>query len=70
MNILIISFYLKCKKFFSVLRSWNYLDLVPEPKLNLILVLLLHNSFKWQYMAVAGAGAEIMDKVGAGAENK
>ena len=46
------------------------MDLVPEPKLNLILVLLLHNSFKWQYMAVAGAGAEIMDKVGAGAENK
>ncbi len=30
------------------------------------------NSFKWQYMAVAGAGAgaEIMDKVGAGAKNK
>ena len=25
-------------------------------------------SFKWQYMAVAGAGAEIIDKGGAGAE--
>ena len=35
-------------------------------------VLLLQNSFKWQYMAVAGAGAgaEIMGKAGAGAENK
>ena len=30
------------------------------------------NIFKWQYMAVAGdgAGAEIMDKGGAGAEKK
>ena len=27
-------------------------------------------SFKFQYMAVAGAGAEIRDKGGAGAENK
>ena len=70
MNILIISFYLKCKVFFSVAELELFGDLVPEPKLNLILVLLLHNSFKWQYMAVAGAGAEIMDKVGAGAENK
>ena len=36
------------------------------------MVLLLQNSFKWQYMAVAGAGAgaEIMDKGGAGAEKK
>ena len=38
------------------------------------IVLLLYNSFKWQYMALAGAragaGAEIMDKVGAGDENK
>ena len=34
------------------------------------IVLLLENSSMWQYMAVAvaGAGAEIMDKVGA--ENK
>ena len=34
--------------------------------------LLLYNSFMGQYMAVAGAGtgAENMDKVGAGAENK
>ena len=33
---------------------------------------VLQNSFKWQDMAVtrAGAGAEIMDKSGAGAENK
>ena len=30
-------------------------------------VLLFQNSFKWQYKAVAGA--EIMDKVGAGAEH-
>ena len=40
------------------------------------MVLLSLNSFKWQYMAGAGAGAvaEIMDKGGAGAgvvaENK
>ena len=32
------------------------------------IVLLLYNSFKWQY--IAGAGAEILDKGGAGAENK
>ena len=35
---------------------------------------IMQNSFKYQYMAVAGAGAvagaEIMDKGGAGAENK
>ena len=30
--------------------------------------MLLQNSFKWQYIAVAGA--EIMDNGGAGAENK
>ena len=42
------------------------------------IVLLVQNSFKWQYIDVAGAGfgAEIMGKVGAeimdkvGAENK
>ena len=36
----------------------------------IVRVLLLQNSFKWhwQYMAVAGAGAEIIDKGGAGAE--
>ena len=35
------------------------------------MVLILQNSFKWQNMAVAGtgAGAEIMDNGGAGAEN-
>ena len=35
-------------------------------------VLLLQNSFKWQYLSVAGARAEaeIMDKGGAGAEHK
>ena len=36
-------------------------------------LLLQQYSFKWQYMAGAGAGvgaAEIMDKGGAGAENK
>ena len=35
-------------------------------------VLLLQNSLKWQYMdgAGAGAGAKIMDKGGAGTENK
>ena len=32
--------------------------------------MVLLNSFKWQYMAEAGAGVEIMDKGGAGAENK
>ena len=31
---------------------------------------IVMNSFKWQYMAGAGAGAEIIDKSGAGAENK
>ena len=36
------------------------------------IVLLVQNSFKWQYMDVAGAGAgaEIMEKGGAGYENK
>ena len=38
------------------------------------MVQLIKNSFEWQYMAVsaagAGAGAKIMDKGGAGAENK
>ena len=38
------------------------------------MALQLLNSFKWQYMAVAGAGAgaraEIMNKAGAEAENK
>ena len=34
------------------------------------MILLLFNSFKWQYMAGAGAGAEIRDKGGTGAENK
>ena len=34
------------------------------------IVLLFLNSLKCQYMAVAVAGAEIMVKVGAGAENK
>ena len=36
------------------------------------IVILFQNSLKCQYMAVAGAGvgAEIMVKVGAGAENK
>ena len=36
------------------------------------IVLLIENSFKRQYMAVsgAGAGAEIMHKGGAGAENE
>ena len=36
------------------------------------MVLKLQNCFKWHYMAVAGAaaGAEIMDKGGAGADNK
>ena len=29
---------------------------------------VFYNSFKWQYMAVAGAGAEIINK--GGAENK
>ena len=40
--------------------------------ISIVLLLLLLNSFKRQYMAVAGAGAgaEMMDKVGAGAENK
>ena len=33
-----------------------------------LMVQLLYYSFKWQYKA--GAGAEIMDKGGAGAENK
>ena len=33
-------------------------------------VLVFQNSFKCQYMAIAGAGAEIMAKVGTGAENK
>ena len=37
---------------------------------SITMVLLLKNSFKQQYMAVAGAGAEIMHKDGAGAENK
>ena len=36
--------------------------------IGVVLVLLLYNSFKWQY--IAGAGAEILDKGGAGAENK
>ena len=36
------------------------------------IVLLLLNSFKWQYMAGAGDGADIMGKGGSGdgAENK
>ena len=38
------------------------------------MVILLLNRFKWQYMNVAGAGAravaKLMEKGGAGAENK
>ena len=36
------------------------------------IVLLLKNSFMWQYIAVAGAGAgaEIIDKVRAGAKRQ
>ena len=43
---------------------------LPLGFISILLVFL--NSFKCQYMAVAGAGAraEIMAKVGAGAENK
>ena len=33
-------------------------------------VLLLKYRLKWQYMAGVGAGVEIMDKSGAGVENK
>ena len=37
----------------------------------ILIVIQFQDSFKWQYMAGAGAGAEIMDKKGgAGAENK
>ena len=35
-----------------------------------VLLLLVYYSFKCKYMAGAGAGAEIMDKGGAGAKNK
>ena len=58
-------------------------DLEPEPKNNfcsqfggcldeekLISTSIIIEILKWQYMAVAGAGAEIIDKVRAGAENK
>ena len=35
-----------------------------------LMVLLLKYSFRWQNLAGVGAGAENMDKGGAGAENK
>ena len=37
---------------------------------DIFLMVLLFSTVKWQNMAGAGAGAEIMDKGGAGAENK
>ena len=35
---------------------------------SMAMVLLLYNSFTWQYMTGDGAGAKIRDKGGAGAE--